>query len=411
MNTIEDRIRAAARAAADTVTPDDVPPLRLPAQRARRARGARGARRSWSFGSAWRRRLAPAAAAVAVVVVAIAAVTVSRVMHNSAPVPSPPATVTISSLVASGQVPRYYVAINGAGDAVVVATATGTTLATIRPPADSTIVAVTAAADDRTFILDEQLYAVPETSANQAVQTRNFYSFRLNSAGQPGALDQFLTLPAGQKVTGIALSPDGSKLALAVERSQHNLGINVYGLPHSSPFRTWTATAGTIGYGTDDAKSLSWTEDGSTLAFAWGSTNGVRLLNLKASSDNLLTASRAAFDGTSQGWACMFNPLLTPDGKTLVCGARVWSPDSISNDQIGYAEYAVATGKLVRVLGQRLTGPQGPYLTWTNASGSVLIAAIQADAESARITFGVVTGNRFVPLPWPAGLSVLSPAW
>ena len=31
MNTIEERIRAAARAAADTVPPDSVPPLRLPA--------------------------------------------------------------------------------------------------------------------------------------------------------------------------------------------------------------------------------------------------------------------------------------------------------------------------------------------------------------------------------------------
>jgi hypothetical protein len=405
MNTIEDRIRAAARAAADTVTPDEIPPLRLPTRRARRAR------RSWSFGSAWTRRLAPVAAAVAVVVVAVAAVTISRTMHDSAPVPSPPATVTISSLVASGQVPRYYVAINAGGDAVVRATATGRTLATIRPSAPaSMIVAVTAAADDRTFILDEQQYAVLETTANQAIQTRNFYSFRLNSAGQPGAPNLILTLPAGQKVTGIALSPDGSEFALAVERSQHNLGINLYGLTSAFVYRSWTATAGTIGYGTDDAKSLSWTKDGSALAFGWDG-NGVRLLNLKASSDNLLTASRAAFGGTGQGWTCMFSPLLTSDGKTIACGARVWSPDSVSNDQIGYAEYAAATGKLVRVLGRRLTGPQGPYLNWTNASGSVLISAIQADAESAEITIGVVTGNRFVPLPWSAGLSVISPAW
>ena len=406
MNTIEDRIRSAARAAADTVTPDDVPPLRLPARRARRSWSF-----GWSFGWAWTRRLAPAAAAVAVVAVVIAALTVTRAMHNS-PVPSPPATGTIASLVASGQVPRYYVAINAAGDAVVRATATGRTLATIRPSAPaSMIVAVTAAADDRTFILDEQQYAVPETSARQALQQRNFYLFRLNSAGQPSAPNLFLTLPGGQTVTGIALSPDGSKLALAVDRSKDNLGINVYWLTSHDTFRTWTATAGAIGYGTDDARSLSWTKDGSTLAFAWDRNNGVRLLNVKASSDNLLTASRAAFGGTGQGWSCMFSPLITSDGKTLVCGARVWSPDSISNDQIGYAEYTAATGKLVRVLDQRLTGPQGPYLLWTNASGSVLIAAIQADAESAQITIGVITGNQFIPLPWSAGLSILSPAW
>ncbi|MGH3163389.1 MAG: hypothetical protein ACRDOC_16020, partial [Streptosporangiaceae bacterium] len=39
MNLIEDRIRAAARAAAETVTPDSVPPLELPAARTRRFGG------------------------------------------------------------------------------------------------------------------------------------------------------------------------------------------------------------------------------------------------------------------------------------------------------------------------------------------------------------------------------------
>ena len=35
MNLIEDRIRAAARAAAETVAPYSVPPLELPAERSR----------------------------------------------------------------------------------------------------------------------------------------------------------------------------------------------------------------------------------------------------------------------------------------------------------------------------------------------------------------------------------------
>ena len=37
MNLIEERIRAAARAAAETVAPDSVPPLELPAARPRAA--------------------------------------------------------------------------------------------------------------------------------------------------------------------------------------------------------------------------------------------------------------------------------------------------------------------------------------------------------------------------------------
>ena len=54
MNSIQDRISAATRAAADTVRPDSIPPLRLPADG--RARTRRG--RSWA---GW---LAPAGAAV-----------------------------------------------------------------------------------------------------------------------------------------------------------------------------------------------------------------------------------------------------------------------------------------------------------------------------------------------------------
>ena len=54
MNTlqIEDRIRAATRAAAHTVTPNSIPPLRLPADRLLRAR-------SGSLASVWGRWLAP----------------------------------------------------------------------------------------------------------------------------------------------------------------------------------------------------------------------------------------------------------------------------------------------------------------------------------------------------------------
>ena len=146
MNTlqIEDRIRAATRAVADTVAPNSVPPLRLPADRLLRAR-------SGSLASVWGRWLAPMAAAAAVVAVAVAMVTVGRTA-NRAPVGSggvpsarpgpvrmgPP----ISSYVASGRVPRYYVSIESHGNpnshpsyAVVRATSTGAALETVVPAA------------------------------------------------------------------------------------------------------------------------------------------------------------------------------------------------------------------------------------------------------------------------------------
>ena len=74
MNLIEDRIRAAARAAAETVAPYSVPPLELPAEHPR--------------GDGWRRRwLVPvaAAAAVVIIVIAVTAVTSGRDTRTRAP--------------------------------------------------------------------------------------------------------------------------------------------------------------------------------------------------------------------------------------------------------------------------------------------------------------------------------------
>jgi hypothetical protein len=399
MNTIEDRIRAAARAAADTVAPDSVPPLRLPARRAGR---------SWSFGSAWPRRLAPAMAAVAVALVAVVGVTVSRAVHESAAPAGRTAPGTIASYVAAGLVPAYYVAINTSGTgAAVRATATGKTLATIAPPtAGDQIVGVSAAADDRTFILDERPRG--EFSSGRAL---TFYKLRLDSAGRPGPLSPLLvSVPGNETVAGFALSPDADKLAVAwAPDPDHNaVGIQVFTLA-SGAMRTWTATYG-VGFDLSTVTFLSWTQDERTLAFSWDGA-GTRLLNPDAPGMNLDTASRAAFAGTGQGWACMASAMITPDGKTLVCGARVRTSVSVSNDQIGYAEYAAASGKLERVLGQRLAGPVGPTLGWMNASGSVLIGGVQTSPNSARLITGLITANRLVPLPGAPELSALSIAW
>jgi hypothetical protein len=398
LNTIEDRIRAATRAAADTVTPDSVPPLRLPARRARR---------SWSFGSAGTRRLAPAMAAVAVAVVAIAGVAVSRAVHDSAAAPNRAAPGTIASYVAAGLVPRYHVDFSTSGtSAAVRATATGKTLATIAPPtAGDQIAGVSAAADDRTFILDERPRG--EFSSGGAL---TFYKFRLDSAGRPGPLSPLLvSMPENETVAGFALSPDADKLAVAwaPDPDHSEVGIQVFTLA-TGAVRTWTATYG-AGFNLSIGGFLSWTQDERTLAFSWDGAR-TRLLNPDAPDGNLDTVSRVAFAGTGQGWACRISAMITPDGKTLVCGARIRTSVSVSSDQIGYAEYGAASGKLEHVLGQRLAGPYGPILGWMNASGSVLIG-VQASQNSARLITGVITPNGFVPLPGASELSVVSIAW
>ena len=319
MNTlqIEDRIRAATRAAADTVAPNSVPPLRLPADRLFRAR-------SGSLASVWGRWLAPMAAAAAVVAVAVAMVTVGRTV-NRAPVGSggvpsarpgpvrmgPP----ISSYVASGRVPRYYVSIESHGNpnfhpsyAVVRATSAGTALETVVPAAGGTVVAVTAAADDRTFVLDTQ----PWDNANQAFAPRTFLLLRLSRSGSELSQTRLaVSVPVGQLMTGFALSPDGRKLAIAVQpnndkREPDLTEVKVITLA-TGVTRTWTAN-GTIGFGPDDARSLSWADNERTLAFDWegsgpGIHTGVWLVNLSAGGGSLLADSREAVTLVNQSMA------------------------------------------------------------------------------------------------------------
>jgi hypothetical protein len=158
---LEDRIRAAAQAAGDTVRPDSVPPLRLTAGENMTATAISqpGRRFRW---------IAPLAAAAAVIAVAVTAVTVSGATHaksttgGTTGVPSA-SGIVVPAVTGPDGVPPYYVALNAHGNAVsapvyavVRATATGRALGTIQPSVPGgTIRAVTAAAGDRTFVLDE----------------------------------------------------------------------------------------------------------------------------------------------------------------------------------------------------------------------------------------------------------------
>ncbi len=419
MNTLEDRVRAACRASADTVSRGSVPPLRLPPDQGHARR-----RPSW-FVSPWARRLAPVAAALAVLAVVIAIVTVGKTSRQPAAGHRTSGSVSVASgpsaaaYVASGQIPPYYVAITSRGNpnvgpayapyAVVRATATGATLATIKPSVPhGMIVAATAAADDRTFVLDEQ----PWANQGNGYQPRTFYLLRLSADGHVRSLSRLpMSVPGGQTMTGLALSPDGSKLAMAVvpDPTRDRIEVRVYTLT-TGAVRTWYGNGIiSFGLGADDAGSLSWAADERTLAFDWaGSNPGVRLLNLDASGTNLLADSRLAVfwvgnPPTSQP-TCQSDLIITPNGSAVVCGAtaglnpRIVGTTMERGATTEFIEYSTATGKVVRILGYR-TSPNAPILIagvlWSNPSGSVLIGVIPADGG---LRIGVIRGSEFTPL-------------
>ncbi len=484
MNTleIEARVRGATRAAADTVAPDSVPPLRLSSERPFRSRlGSRfGSRLRSREGSralvwVWARRLAPLAAAVAVVAVAVTMVMVGRTVGHGTggtaaasasarpgPVRTGPA---VSSYVASGAVPRYYVSIETLGNpnfnpsyAVVRATATGSVMDTVAPAADHTVVAVTAAANDRTFILDEQPSVSASPNANQSFEPRSFVKLSLGPDGRVLSLAALsLSVPAGQLMTGFALSPDGTKLAIAVQpdnnkREPDLTEVKVVTLATGATL-TWTAN-GTIGFGPDDARSLSWTGNERALAFDWAASGsgvhtGVWLLNLGTGGGSLLAHSREAVTLVNQASlgpaplpsgttvpvlrpasssseqpvtppTCQEDSIITPDGSAIVCGAITALNETVKPDKAGlqrgaeteFLEYSVASGKVARVLGHWTFGSVGALsveVLWSNASGSVLIGVIP-DSGGGRI--GVISGNEFTPLhATVASAPALSGTW
>jgi hypothetical protein len=411
MNLIEDRIRAAARAAAETVAPDSVPPLELPAARRRRfGRGRRGARSPGATWPTWTPRLAPLAAALAVIAIVITVVTASPPTHQGGPDlvtgaagPDVPLGPPVSTYVRSGKVPSYFVTLTPSGAAVHL-TLSGAAVATIPLSlAGGTVVAVTAAGDDRTFVLAEQ---------GQDRKAVTFYQVRLSSSGRPSAPARLpMSVADGRAMTGLALSPDGTKLAIAVAPGGVQQ-VRLYPI-HGGAGRTWSATGGTIGehFAT---WSLSWPASQRTLAFNWsaGQTTSVRLLNLGTAGGSLLAASRPAV--TLPKTARMGQTLyqcavmsITPDGSAIVCPSSTIT-DIAKNGTMtystGFPEFSVTTGRLIRITGHWPRKHNDPFVydvLWSGASGQVLIGMIHS---ADRDWVGVISGNRFTPLNVPSSL-------
>ena len=405
MNMIEERIRAAARAAAETVAPDSVPPLELPA--APRRRWLRGGRTAGATRTPWAVRLAPVAAALAVIAIVITMVTVRHTENRPSATgsslvapPGVPAGPPVSSYVRSGQVPPYYVTATET-DAVVHLTVSGASVATIRPSLPGgTMVAVTTAGDGRTFVLGEQ---------GQDRKAVTFYQFRLGSSGRPGALTRLPMSVADEKrMTGLALSPDGISLAIAVAPGGGVQQVRLYPV-HGGPARTWSATGGTIG-DRFTSRSLSWSASQRTLAFNWsvGHTRSVRLLNLGTAGGSLLAASRPVVtlgNTANMGQTLYIGPddmIITRDGSAIV-GASNEITNIAKNGIItfttGFPEFSVATGHLTRIVGHwhpnQWHEPEVVDLLWSDASGRVLIGVINA---GGRNWVGVISGNKFTPL-------------
>jgi hypothetical protein len=427
MNVSADQVRAATRSAAAVITQDTVPPLRLDESPA-----SRRAKPRHRFRPAW---VAPLAAAAAIVIVAGGGLTARSLLAKSGTTrPSASSAPTREASPGSYTgVPPYYVAVANSSLTVVRATWTGVTLAriTTRTP----VVGVAGAADGRTFVLDEQRSIVGNSVT--WVGQPAFYLLRLTASGTEESLTRLAVpaIPGGTVVSGLALSPDGSKLAVDVGSgtwpTARLMEIMTYTLA-TGAFRSWTTTSGVTnadapngftGSGVDGAQSISWTADSRTLAFGVRNTSyvGVRLLDTAAGGTDLMADSRLAVIertfkdlGRTLGKAappnyfllCSTDAMISMDGSVIVCG---YSTSVGNTTTMGFAQYSTRTGKMNHVVGLvHFPGeaPTGISLYWVNSTGNI---AIGTSKTSGGGRVGVMNGDKFTPLPGVTGFEAI--AW
>jgi len=367
----------------------------------------------------WPGLIAPLAAAAAVTAVVAASLAISAAFRGHArpagpgpaaqshpsPAPLRPEALRLAAL---RQVPRYFAALTltgpvqvmGGEAAVVRSTVTGHVLATATPPRPYQIFTwVSAAADDRTFVLAAQRYW-PIASGNAGLPAEHldsttptaFFKLAFDPATHTAKLARLAvpeTIQAAQ-LAGMTVSPDGTRLALDLRQS-----IQVVTLA-TGAIRSWAwQGGGWIGNFKPFGQVFSWTADGTTLAFQqWGPGHPrpiyIRLLDTTApgttlaSSKIVLTFPDASALGT--------NTLLTPDGTKIVTA----TPQGIT-------EFSARTGQPILSQDQFHLGLYGwQDVLWAGPGGHALIVS---DPRGKHTRYGpghilgVLTANTFTPIP------------
>ncbi|HEV8275934.1 MAG TPA: hypothetical protein VGQ26_09590 [Streptosporangiaceae bacterium] len=365
----------------------------------------------------WPGWLAPVAAAAAVAGVIIASLAISGVIlhHHAGTGPAGPSGVF-------AKVPQYFAALPEIpGRAVIGATATGAVLGTVTPPKPYTMFTqVAAAGDGRTFVFA----AAPGVDRGPV----RFYRLVLDRSGHPGRLASLPIPPETAALPGLALSPDGSKLAVSLPPVHGQVGskIQVFSLATGAR-REWVWPGhGTISVGAGGGGSNSWEADNRTLLFQvttrtrTGWAGQLRLLDTAAPAGSLLASStRIPIPSNEVGWQhnnathrIIGIPLITGDGTKLVAPFfHASAPPKVFGFTI--TEFSVRTGKPVRVLYQRRTRSEAAAtgVWWVNTSGTAMIV-------NRGSVFGVQTPTTFTPLPSRAqrlfvrhGMFFRLPAW
>jgi hypothetical protein len=288
------------------------------------------------------------------------------------------------------------------------------------------------AADDKTFIVTGDRVRV----RGIAVMAQ-WYLLRITPGSKTVARLTPLPIPVHEMPAGVALSPDGTKVAVALPATAPAV-LQVYSVATGALLRNWSAPTGQImavkaqpGSWQFTANVLRWSADGRKLGFTWNATE-IRELDATAPNGNLLatsstlTASGTVYTPAGTSVAC--NPTqgwdLVDGGSGFICAGTWRTAGAVPGTGTAAGSGQASAGKcpgsqlvtfgfeLVTPYGQGGTGSRqlapvavctaqvqpadGAYIAWANADGSVVIGSQAWDGHSR---FGIFKGNAFTPLP------------
>jgi hypothetical protein len=404
MTDIENRLRDELRAEAQRAQPHMLRELRVPRRR----------RAAWA--KPW---LAPVAAVIAVAAVITGVRFATGDLHNT-----PAAT-------AQGVLPPFYVTIQSNGRTptrlMVRRSADGAVVMRVAAPPGEQFEGVSAASDGRTLVLS----AVSGSRANRVFR---FYRTLLAADGRPGPLTALpLSVRAGSDmsyVSGIALSPGGRQLAVAVMGGvieppgksglsgvvmRGRARIEVVSL-RTGELRTWTASP-EVGF--PGLSALSWADQGRRLAYLSDKLPGLMQPQDAGMRMYLLDTARPGRDLTGSSalvplrtaGAVIDSALMTKSGSRVIA----WIGPSPLSPPVVLGEFSARTGQLLRVLYRGPGNGVGDFMTLgevlsADSSGRHLLINGLTVRGSALLV-GRLDNGRFTALPSPSPSFLVEAAW
>lgn len=378
MRAMEERVRDAFGAAAETVTAQDLPGPPAPAGRSRAAWGPR----AWAPRARLHALVPVAAAACVAVIVVTATVVVPRLLAG-------PAGGQAGALAGA---PKFFAGVANPSEHFPPSTvlniyrsATGRVAATVRPTSpEHEFAAVGRLGDDRTYV------AAAVTSFGAC--TTQLYRFSIDARGRPSPLTPLSVPQVNGIVEELAGSADGNVLAYTAFGSSRCV---LHGRDQAGVIRLATGHLTTWSYGGQGGttfSSVSLTADGSMLGLASGpgdpsSASDAWVLPTSASAGPLIRHARKVLHLRTGVYRVVLNN--TGSQAYVETG-----PASGRRGAVVLGLYDTTTGKRVRPLGR--LGLGGPYLAklWISLDEAGQHLLVYGYPASHRVTEINLTSGR-----------------